>query len=61
MMVSHQGLLKVLVAQLLGISYHDWGKFEIQNASLTKLLVAKGHLHFITLNDISYLEGIRLE
>lgn len=58
LVVSHQGILKVLVAQLLDISYRDWNKFEVQNTSYTKLTVDKGHIHFITLNDISHLEGI---
>lgn len=61
LMVSHQGILKVLVAQLLDISYRDWNKFEIQNTSFTRLTVDKGHIHFITLNDISHLEGIASE
>jgi broad specificity phosphatase PhoE len=61
LMVSHQGILKVLVAQLMGISYRDWDKFEIQNASFTKLTVSNGHIHLITLNDLSHLEGIKLE
>ncbi len=58
LMVSHQGILKVLVAELMGISYKEWDKFELQNASFTKLTVNDGHIHFITLNDISHLEDI---
>jgi broad specificity phosphatase PhoE len=61
LMVSHQGILKVLVARLLDISYRDWNKFEIQNASFTRLTVENGHVHLITLNDISHLDGIVLE
>jgi broad specificity phosphatase PhoE len=61
LMVSHQGILKVLVSQLLDISYRDWNKFEIQNTSFTKLTVDKGHIHLITLNDISHLEDIVAE
>jgi broad specificity phosphatase PhoE len=61
LMVSHQGILKVLVAELMGISYRDWGKFEIRNASLTTMTVNNGHIHVITLNDISHLEGVSPE
>jgi len=61
LMVSHQGILKVLVAQLMGISYRDWGKFEIRNASLSTLTINNGHIHLITLNDLSHLEGISSE
>lgn len=61
LMVSHQGILKVLVAELMGISYRDWGKFEIRNASLTTMMVNSGHIHVITLNDISHLESIGSE
>lgn len=61
LMVSHQGILKVLVAQLMGISYRDWSKFEIRNASLSTLTINNGHIHLITLNDLSHLEGISSE
>jgi len=61
LMVSHQGILKVLVAELMGISYRDWGKFEIRNASLSTLTINNGHIHLITLNDLSHLEGISSE
>jgi len=56
LMVSHQGILKVLVAELIGISYNDWSKFEIQNASYTKMTVNGGHVRVITLNDTSHLD-----
>ena len=58
LLVSHQGILKVLVAQLLEISYRNWSKFEVRNASMTKLTVDNGRVHLVTLNDISHLEGV---
>lgn len=61
LLVSHQGILKVLVAKLLDMSYRDWNKFEVQNTSFTWLTVTNGHVHLITLNDLSHLKGISLE
>ena len=46
LLVSHQGILKVLVAQLLEISYRNWSKFEVRNASMTKLTVNNGRSPF---------------
>jgi broad specificity phosphatase PhoE len=58
LMVSHQGILKILIAELMGISYNDWNKFEVRNASLTSLTVEHGHVHFMTLNEFTHLDGL---
>ena len=53
--VTHEIVVKVLVAYILGVSNSIYRKFEIGNASLTTIKVREGIRQLHTLNDISHL------
>jgi len=55
LIVTHDIVIKVLVAHVLGVSNSIYRKFEINNASLTKIRVIDDSPSLITLNDISHL------
>lgn len=53
--VSHEIVVKVLVAYALGVSNSIYRRFEINNASLSVIRVINGNARLITLNDTSHL------
>jgi broad specificity phosphatase PhoE len=55
--MTHDVIVRVLVAHILGVSNSIYRRFEINNASLTVIRVVNGNSRFITLNDTSHLEG----
>lgn len=59
--VTHDVVVKVLVAHVLGASNGIYRSFEIANASLTEVRALKGRFQLITLNDTSHLEESAVE
>ncbi len=57
-MVTHQYIVKAIVAHALGVSNSIFRKFEIDNASLSAIQVGNDNFRLITLNDTSHLEGL---
>ena len=57
-MVTHQYIIKAIVAHVLGTPNSIFCKFDIDNASLTAIQVGNGNFRLITLNDTSHLEGL---
>jgi len=53
--VSHEIVVKVLVAYALGVSNSIYRRFEINNASLSIIRVIDGKARLSTLNDTSHL------
>jgi broad specificity phosphatase PhoE len=56
--VTHEVIVKVLVAHILGVSNSIYSGFDIGNASLSVLNVANGTPQLSSLNDTSHLEGL---
>lgn len=54
-MVTHEVVVKVLVAYALGVSNRIYRRFEINNASLSVIRITNGNARLITLNDTSHL------
>ena len=57
LMVTHDVVIRVLVAHVLGTSNSIYRRFEVANASLSIVRVADGTARLITLNDTSHLEN----
>ena len=57
LMVTHEAIVKVIVAHVLGVSNSMYRRFEVNNASLSVVRVANSNSRLITLNDTSHLEG----
>ncbi len=55
--VTHDAIVKTLVAHVLGVSNSIYRRFEINNASLSMIRVINSSYHLITLNDTSHLES----
>jgi len=55
--VTHDVIVRVLVAHVLRVSNSIYRRFEINNASLTVIRVINNNSRLITLNDTSHLEG----
>ena len=56
LIVSHEVVIKVLAAHVLGVSNSIYRRFEINNASLSMVRVIDGRGHLVMLNDTSHLE-----
>ena len=54
--VTHDIIIRVLVAYVLGVSNSIYRKIEIQNTSLSMIRVADGKAQLVTLNDTSHLQ-----
>lgn len=54
--VTHDVIIRGLVAHVLGVSNSIYRRFEINNASLSVIRVIDGNARLITLNDTSHLE-----
>jgi len=55
--VTHDVIVRVLVAHVLQVSNSIYRRLEIGNASLSVVRVSDGNSQLVTLNDISHLEG----
>ena len=55
-MVTHQYIIRALVAHILGASNSILRKFEIDNASLSVIQASNGNPRLISLNDTPHLE-----
>ena len=55
--VTHDVVIRVLVAHALGVSNSIYRRFEINNASLSVIRVVNSNSQLIRLNDTSHLEG----
>ncbi len=53
--VTHEVVVKSLIAHALGAANSIYRRFEINNASLSVVQVINGNLQLITLNDTSHL------
>jgi len=54
--VTHEIVIKVLVAHVLGVPNSIYRRFEINNASLSMVRLINGKTRLIMLNDTSHLE-----
>jgi len=54
--VTHEVVIRVLVAHVLGASNSIYRRFELNNASLSTIRVTDGKTRLVTLNDTSHLE-----
>ena len=55
--VTHDIIVRVLVAHILGVTNSIYRRFEIGNASLSMIRIVNGDARLITLNDTSHLEA----
>lgn len=55
--VTHDVVIRVLVAHILGVSNSIYRRFEIVNASLSVIRVMNSSSHLIALNDTAHLES----
>ncbi len=55
--VTHQGILKVMVAYILSAPNSICSRFELGNASLSLVRITDATPRLITLNDISHIRG----
>ena len=55
--VTHDVIVKVLVAHILGVSNSIYRKFEIGNASLSVIRISDTRSRLVMLNDTSHLVG----
>lgn len=56
--VSHEVVIKVIVAETVGLDYDHLSRIEIDNAGLTVIAYAGGEEHLLTLNDTAHLAGL---
>lgn len=61
--VSHEVVIKVVVAEALGLDYDHLPRLQIDNAAVTTVEYAAGQARLVTLNDTAHLAGLedRLE
>lgn len=57
LIVTHEIVIKVLVARALGVSNSIYRRFEINNTSLSIIRLTNGKTRLITLNNTSHLEA----
>jgi len=55
-MVTHEVVIRVLVAHVLGTPNSIYRRFEVGNASLSIIRVSDGKARLVTLNDSSHLD-----
>ena len=57
--VTHDAIVRILVAHVLGVPNSIYRRLEIQNASLTWIRITDGRRQLVALNDTSHLDGLR--
>ena len=55
--VTHEAVVKVLVAHVLGATNSIYRRFEVNNASLSVIQIVDGNARLVTLNNTSHLEA----
>jgi probable phosphoglycerate mutase len=55
-MVTHDAVVRVIVAHVLGAPNSIYRNFEINNASLTQIRITNGKARLTTLNDTAHLQ-----
>ena len=53
--MTHDIIIRIIVAHVLGVPNSIYRRLEIYNASLTVIRVTHGDARLITLNDTSHL------
>ncbi len=56
--VTHEIVVKILVAHVMGVTYSIYRRIKIDNASLSVVRIAGGSRQLITLNDTSHYEAL---
>lgn len=56
--VTHEVVVKVIIAHVLGATNSIYRRFEVKNASISAIQITDGLARLATLNDISHLEAI---
>jgi broad specificity phosphatase PhoE len=56
LIVTHDIVIRLIVAYVLGVSNNIYRRIEINNASLTRVRIEGGNPKLITLNDTAHLE-----
>ena len=56
--VTHDIVVRVIVAHILGTSNSIYRRFEIGNASLSQIRLTDDKARLVTLNDTSHLDGL---
>lgn len=56
--VTHDVIVRVLVAHVLGVTNSIYRRLMVNNASLSVIRVADGKSTLVTLNDVSHLDGL---
>ncbi len=57
--VTHDVVIRLIVAHVLGVSNSIYRRIEINNASLSVARIFDGTARITTLNDTSHLDGLR--
>ncbi len=55
--VTHEIIIKVLIAYALGVTNSIYRRIEIDNASLSVLQITDSNYQLVSMNDTSHLEG----
>ena len=55
-LVTHGGIIKALICQILGISQEDRSNFIVDNASVSTIIVADSGAKLKMLNNTVFLE-----
>ena len=56
--ITHDIVVRVIVAHILGTSNSIYRRFEIGNASLSRVVLTDDKTRLVTLNDTSHLDGL---
>ena len=56
--VTHDAIVRILAAYVLGVPNSIYRRLEIENASLTWIRIADGRRQLVCLNDTSHLAGL---
>ena len=56
--VTHDALVRVIVAHVLGVTNSIYRRFEVNNASLTVIRIMNDVTRLVTLNDTAHFEAL---
>ena len=56
--VTHDIVVRILAAHVMGVTYSIYRRLEVNNASLSVVRIAAGSRQLITLNDTSHFEAL---
>jgi len=60
LIVTHDIVVRILVAYVLGVPNSIYRRLDIDNASLSIIRATDGRKQLITLNDTAHLEGLQV-